>query len=45
VTAFKAQKKYDTFRSYIWALEWAAYTVWSEGVQRAPCPRSLNTKQ
>ena len=27
VAAFKAQKKYDNFRSYIWALEWAAYTV------------------
>ena len=25
--AFKAQKKYDSFRSYIWALEWAAYTA------------------
>ena len=27
VAAYKAQKKYDSFRSYIWALEWAAYTV------------------
>ena len=27
VTAFKAQRKYDTFRSYIWALEWEAYTA------------------
>ena len=25
--AFKAQKKYKTFRSYIWALEWAAYVA------------------
>ena len=25
--AFKAQKKYKSFRSYIWALEWAAYTA------------------
>ena len=27
MTAFKAQKKYDSFRSYIWHLEWNAYTV------------------
>ena len=27
MTAFKAQKKYKSFRSYIWALEWADYTV------------------
>ena len=27
VDAFKAQKKYKTFRSYIWAQEWAAYTA------------------
>ena len=27
VAAFEAQKKYDSFRSYIWALEWEAYTV------------------
>ena len=27
VAAFKAQKKYKSFRSYIWALEWAAYTA------------------
>lgn len=27
MAAFKAQKKYDSFRSYIWAQEWAAYTV------------------
>ena len=27
MTAFKAQKKYDNFRSYIWAQEWAAYTA------------------
>ena len=27
VAAYKAQKKYDTFRSYIWALEWAAYSA------------------
>lgn len=25
VDAFKAQKKYKSFRSYIWAQEWAAY--------------------
>ena len=25
--AFKAQKKYKSFRSYIWAQEWAAYTA------------------
>ena len=25
--AFKAQKKYKNFRSYIWALEWAAYVA------------------
>ncbi len=25
--AFKAQKKYKSFRSYIWAQEWADYTV------------------
>ena len=27
VAAFKAQKKYKSFRSYIWALEWADYTA------------------
>ena len=27
VAAFKAQKKYKTFRSYIWAQEWASYTA------------------
>ena len=27
VTAFQAQKKYKSFRSYIWAQEWASYTV------------------
>lgn len=27
VQAFEAQKKHKTFRSYIWALEWEAYTV------------------
>ena len=27
VTAFIAQKKYKSFRSYIWAQEWADYTV------------------
>ena len=27
MAAFKAQKKYDTFRSYIWHLEWEAYTA------------------
>lgn len=27
VAAFKAQKKYQSFRSYIWALEWADYTA------------------
>ena len=27
VDAFKAQKKYKTFRSYIWAQEWAAYVA------------------
>lgn len=27
VTAFESQKKYKNFRSYIWALEWADYTV------------------
>ena len=27
VTAFASQKKYKSFRSYIWALEWAAYTA------------------
>lgn len=27
MAAFKAQKKYDTFRSYIWHLEWDAYTA------------------
>ena len=27
VTAFLAQKKYKSFRSYIWAQEWASYTV------------------
>ena len=27
VAAFKAQKKYKTFRSYIWAQEWANYTA------------------
>ena len=26
VTAFQAQKKYKSFRSYIWAQEWASYT-------------------
>ena len=26
VAAFEAQKKYKSFRSYIWALEWTAYT-------------------
>ena len=25
--AFKAQKKYGSFRSYIWSLEWDAYTA------------------
>ena len=25
--AFKAQKKYKSFRSYIWAQEWAAYVA------------------
>ena len=25
--AFKAQKKYKNFRSYIWAQEWAAYVT------------------
>lgn len=27
MTAFNAQKKYKSFRSYIWAQEWADYTV------------------
>ena len=27
LAAFKAQKKYKSFRSYIWAQEWAAYTA------------------
>ena len=27
VTAFQAQKKYKSFRSYIWAQEWASYTI------------------
>ena len=27
MAAFKAQKKYDTFRSYIWAQEWADYSA------------------
>ena len=27
VTAFESQKKYKSFRSFIWALEWADYTV------------------
>lgn len=27
VTAFESQKKYKSFRSYIWALEWADYTA------------------
>jgi hypothetical protein len=27
VAAFKAQKKYKSFRSYIWAQEWADYTA------------------
>ena len=27
VTAFQAQKKYKSFRSYIWAQEWASYIV------------------
>ena len=27
VAAFKAQKKYQSFHSYIWALEWADYTA------------------
>ena len=27
VAAFKAQKKYKSFRSYIWAQEWAEYTA------------------
>ena len=27
LAAFQAQRKYDSFRSYIWALEWAAYTA------------------
>ena len=27
VAAFKAQKKYKSFRSYIWAQEWASYTA------------------
>ena len=27
VTAFESQKKYKSFRSYIWAQEWADYTV------------------
>ena len=27
VDAFKVQKKYKSFRSYIWAQEWAAYTA------------------
>ena len=27
MAAFKAQKKYDSFRSYIWAQEWADYSA------------------
>ena len=27
VAAFQAQKKYKSFRSYIWAQEWASYIV------------------
>lgn len=27
VTAFESQKKYKSFRSYIWAQEWADYTA------------------
>ena len=27
MTAFNAQKKYKSFRSYIWAQEWADYTA------------------
>ena len=27
LTAYKAQNKYKSFRSYIWALEWDAYTA------------------